>query len=162
MIATSKWLTIVAVAFVSGSFIASPELRAYAANTIGSADIINESILSEDIKNSQVKASDLAADSVGGSELIGVTKLLFGQCAANSSEGTTTFPPGAGTLISCSINGVNSDDSVIAQMQVAGGCFDARASKVIASQVEVAVYNQCSTSQQIGTGTQVAVIVFDK
>jgi hypothetical protein len=37
---------------------------AYAANTIGSADIIDESILSADIKNTEVKGVDLASDAV--------------------------------------------------------------------------------------------------
>ena len=42
---------IILAAFIAGAFVASPELRAYAANTIGSSDIIDESILSQDIKN---------------------------------------------------------------------------------------------------------------
>ncbi len=37
---------------------------AYAANTIGSSDIIDESILSRDVKNGQVGTPDLAADAV--------------------------------------------------------------------------------------------------
>jgi hypothetical protein len=51
-------------AFVAGSFVASPELRAFAANTIGSADIINNSIQSVDIKDAEVKTSDLGADAI--------------------------------------------------------------------------------------------------
>ena len=34
---------------------------AYAANTIGSADVIDESLLSQDIKNGEVKNSDIGA-----------------------------------------------------------------------------------------------------
>ena len=45
MITTPKMLGLLAVAFVAGSFVASPELRAYAAATIGSAEIIDETIL---------------------------------------------------------------------------------------------------------------------
>jgi hypothetical protein len=56
-------------AFAAGIFIASPELRAYAANTIGSADIINESILSADIKNGEVKTTELAANAVTSSKI---------------------------------------------------------------------------------------------
>jgi len=33
---------IIVAAFIAGAFVASPELRAYAANTIGSSDIIDE------------------------------------------------------------------------------------------------------------------------
>jgi hypothetical protein len=39
---------------------------AYAANTIGSADVINESLRSRDIKNGQVKAKDLTRNAVNG------------------------------------------------------------------------------------------------
>jgi hypothetical protein len=38
---------------------------AYAADTIGSSDVINESLLSEDIKNGNVANADLALNSVG-------------------------------------------------------------------------------------------------
>jgi hypothetical protein len=37
---------------------------AYAANTVGSSDVINESLLSEDIKNGQIFAVDMRNDSV--------------------------------------------------------------------------------------------------
>jgi hypothetical protein len=62
-------------AFVAGTFVASPDLRAFAANTIGSADIINESIQSVDIKNSQIKTADLASSSVTSSKIASNTIL---------------------------------------------------------------------------------------
>jgi hypothetical protein len=91
---------IACAAFATGAFAASPELRAYAAATITSTDIVDNTIQSIDIKDAQVKTADLAAnavtagkikdaevkaaeiapDSVGGSELMGVDKLLFGSC----------------------------------------------------------------------------------
>jgi hypothetical protein len=42
---------------------------AYAANTVGSSDIINESILSEDIKDLEVKSTDIANAAVNNSKL---------------------------------------------------------------------------------------------
>ena len=42
---------------------------AYAANTIGSADIIDESILSADIKNGEVKGTDIGIGQVQGSRI---------------------------------------------------------------------------------------------
>jgi hypothetical protein len=59
----------VAVAFVAGAFIASPELRAHAANTVGSADIINNSILSADIKDGEVKTVDLGGSAVTSAKI---------------------------------------------------------------------------------------------
>ena len=56
---------------------------AYAANTIGSSDIINESILSEDIKNGEVKNSELAGDSVGTNK-IAPGNVTTSDIAANS------------------------------------------------------------------------------
>lgn len=52
------------LAFLTGAFVSSPELRAFAANTVGSIDIIDESIQSVDIKNGQVKNADIAANAV--------------------------------------------------------------------------------------------------
>ena len=79
MITTSKWLAIVAVAFVAGSFIASPELRAYAANTVFSSDIVdgevktadlgNNSVTAGKIKDGEVKAAEIATDAVSSAEL---------------------------------------------------------------------------------------------
>ena len=43
---------------------------AYAANTVGSSDIIDGSILSQDIKNGEVKNPDLGADSVGTGKIL--------------------------------------------------------------------------------------------
>ena len=172
MLSTPKWLGLLAVAFVAGTFVASPELRVYAANTVFSSDIVdgevktadlaNNAVTAGKVKDGEIKAAEIAADSVGGSELIGVTKLLFGQCAVDSTEGAVTLSPGAGTVIDCTINGVDSDDSAIAQPQIAGGCFDARASKAETNQVIVTMFNQCSISTQIGAGQQIGIVVFDK
>ena len=81
------WLAIVAMAFVAGSFIASAELRAYAANTVFSTDIVDGEVKTADIGNGQVtalkikdgevKAAEIATDAVGGAEMQGVTKLIF-------------------------------------------------------------------------------------
>jgi hypothetical protein len=54
---------------IAGSFVASPELRAYAAATIGSAEIIDRSIQSVDIGNGQVKTADLAGSAVNSGKI---------------------------------------------------------------------------------------------
>jgi hypothetical protein len=162
MIATSKWLAIVGVAFVTGSFIASPELRAYAANTVGSSDIINESILSEDIKNSQVKASDIATDAVGAAELQGVTKLLFAQCGLTSTEANTSVPASLYLTVQCTISGVDSDDTAIATRDNgANNCFPIVHTQLNAGEVNVTFKNVCSSSATPGAST-IALIVYDK
>src|SRR4051794_31191938 len=51
------------------SFIAVAGGTAYAANTIGSADIIDESIQSVDVKNGEVKNPDLGTNSVTSSRI---------------------------------------------------------------------------------------------
>src|SRR5688572_16005140 len=65
----AKMLGLLIAAFVAGSFVASPELRAYAANTIGSADIIDNSIQSVDVKDAQIKTADLAGNAVTSGKL---------------------------------------------------------------------------------------------
>ena len=79
---------IILAAFIAGAFVASPELRAYAANTIGSSDIIDESILSQDIKNGEVKSSDLGTSAVTNSKIASsaVTNSKIGSSAVTSSK----------------------------------------------------------------------------
>ena len=79
---------IILAAFIAGAFVASPELRAYAANTIGSSDIIDESILSQDIKNGEVKSADLGTSAVTNSKIASsaVTNSKIGSSAVTSSK----------------------------------------------------------------------------
>jgi hypothetical protein len=169
---TSKWLAIAAAAFVAGSFVASPELRAYAANTVFSTDIVdgevktadlaNNAVTAGKIKDAEVKAAEIAADAVGGSEIQGVTKLLFGQCAANSDEGTKTVLAGEGVSVTCSINGVDSDDSAVAEVNSATTCFEVYKAVTETNAVKVGVINDCKFSSTFGTGSKIGIIVFDK
>jgi hypothetical protein len=162
MLTTPKWLGLLAVAFVAGSFIASPELRAFAANTVNSSDIINETIQSVDIKNGEVKASDIATDAVGAAELQGVTKLLFGQCSTSSAAGTGQGP-GASAIVSCRIAGADTDDSVMATLNYSGLCYGVEQAFVrSADTVWVQVKNDCSSSQTWPASARMAVIVYDK
>lgn len=66
---TPKILGLLAVAFVTTSFMASPELRAFAAATVGSTDIIYNSIQSVDIKDAEVKMPDLASSAVTAAKI---------------------------------------------------------------------------------------------
>jgi len=72
------------LAFIAGTFVASPELRAYAANTVCSSDIIDESILSQDIKNGEVKNSNIAQNAVTISKI--AAKSLDGSKIPSNSK----------------------------------------------------------------------------
>jgi hypothetical protein len=169
-------------AFVAGSFVASPELRAYAAATVGSAEIIDGSIQSLDIGNGQVKTADLAGsavnsgkiqdgsvgatdigtDAVGAAELQGVTKLLFGQCESDSTEGNANIPSGVWGGVSCTISGVDSDDSAIATMNLGNACFAVVKAETNTDVVSVVTKNECSYTTTLGTGAEFGILVFDK
>jgi hypothetical protein len=173
---------IIVAAFIAGAFISSPDLRAYAANTVFSTDIVdgevktadlaNNAVTAAKVKDGEIKAaeiatnavgsSEIATDAVGASELQGVTKLLFGQCAATSAAGTLTLGTGTGAEIRCTISGVDSDDSAIAKQNTGGSCFEVR--KVIpqTNLVVISIWNMCSDNAQVGTGAAFSVIVFDK
>ena len=58
---------------------------AYAANTIGSSDIIDESILSRDVKNGQLGTPDLAADAVRTGQVL--NESLTGHDIQNNTIG---------------------------------------------------------------------------
>jgi|SRR6185503_15581653 len=185
-----KFGAIVVAAFVSGAFVASPELRAYAANTIGSSDIIDNSIQSVDIKDGEVKnvdiassavtksklagnsvdggkvtdqslsAADLGPDSVGASELKGVSKLIFAECQFASS-----FPLllGAGTSVTqpCNVPGTDEDDRAFASVSISNTCFGVTGVLPYADTVAVSIRNHCSSTQSIQT-VPISVMVYDK
>src|SRR5437867_593946 len=77
---------IVVAVFIAGAFVASPELRAYAAATITSADIVDGTIQSIDIGAGQVKNSDIAGSAVTGSKIasnaVTTNKIADGQVMA--------------------------------------------------------------------------------
>jgi len=175
MITTPKMLGIVATAFLAGTFVASPELRAYAANTVFSTDIVDGQVMTADlannavtaakIKDGEVKAAEIATDAVGAAELQGVTKLLFGKCVVNSSLGTFDVAAGSSISIPCAITGVDLDDRAIAQKNSGNECFTERDAKSFTGTktgIFVDFVNECTTTQQFGTGSQISVIVFDK
>ena len=180
---------IIVAAFIAGAFVASPELRAYAANTIGSSDIIDESILSQDIKNGEVKnadlgtsavtnskiassavttskiadgtisAADLGPDSVGASEIKGVTKLIFANCTYSPGS----IPAGSGVgNIPCSATGVAAGDNAIGTVNSWNGCiFLTKASgyELTPNTIVYDIANICATAQDPGTLTT-SIIVY--
>ena len=154
-------LGLLAVAFVAGSFIASPELRAYAAATIGSADIIDESIQSVDIKNGQVKASDIATDAVGAAEIVGVTKLLFASCNPDDFAGLQVGP-GAWITPECTITGVDSSDSAIATLKGPNNTPCSVVQSAIPAAGKVTVYITGICAAEFKTGDRISIIVYDK
>jgi hypothetical protein len=168
----AKTAGMLAAAFVAGSFIASPELRAFAADTVLSGDIVdgevktvdlaNNAVTATKIKDGEVKSAEIATDAVGAAELQGVTKLLFGQCAASSSEGTVNVFSGDTLTVECTITGVDSDDSAIAVKNSGNNCFDIRSARVDADTVFVDLKNACSNVAKLSSGARISIIVFDK
>src|SRR5207247_10917583 len=89
---------IIVAAIIAGAFVASPELRAYAANTVYSTDIVDGQVKNPDLAGNAVTYSkiapasidgskivdqsiasvDIGPDAVGASELKGVSRLIFG------------------------------------------------------------------------------------
>jgi len=173
----AKVVGMLMAAFVAGSFVASPELRAYAANTVFSTDIVDGQVMTVDlannavtaakIKDAEVKAAEIATDAVGAAELQGVTKLLFGQCTVSNSLASTMFASGATATIRCVITGVDNDDSASATLYSTSSdgislCFAVVRTAVGSGFVDVLARNVCSSSTTLGVGTHVAVIVYDK
>jgi hypothetical protein len=74
-------------------FVALGGTSAYAANTIGSADIIDDSILTQDLKNGQVKSQDLATDAVGSTKI--VDDNILGRDVRNQTITGADIAPGA-------------------------------------------------------------------
>ena len=85
---------------------------AYAADTIGSEDIINGQVKSPDIGNNQVRSVDIRADAVDGSKVLD-NSLGTNDVATNSLFGSDIFD---GTLTSADIG-----TSAVASTEIANG-----------------------------------------
>ena len=188
----AKMVGMLAAAFVAGSFLASPELRAYASTIandvicngcvgtsdlaggavtnaklanggVNSAKIADNSITGADIGANAVGASEIATDAVGASELVGLTKFIFGQCTLGSAHATQSVAAGFLLEVPCNISGVDTDDSVLATLNGGHGCFDmARAAVFSNGQVTVFMRNECSFTVQIGSSARIGIMVYDK
>jgi hypothetical protein len=114
---------------------------AYAANTVGSSDIIDESILSQDVKNGQVKTSDigngqvrtadLATDSVGSDEIatnavnateIADSSIDTGEIVDNSLFAADLAPDSVGDseLADNAVGGANVASNSLTTADIAG------------------------------------------
>jgi hypothetical protein len=87
---------------------------AYAANTVGSSDIIDESILSQDLKNSQVASVDLKNNAVQGVDVRGNT-LTGGDIQDNSLTGQDIANPSLSgeDVLDDSLTGFQIDESTL-------------------------------------------------
>jgi hypothetical protein len=173
---------VIAAAFIAGAFVASPELRAFAANTVFSGDIVDGEVKTADLGSNSVTAakikdgevrvaeiasnavgsSEIATDAVGAAEIQGVTKLLFGQCKLTSSEYTDSVPAGSLLQVDCNINGVDSDDSAFATRNYGSTCFEVVQADPMTDNVRVFLRNDCISENTVGSGSSLSILVYDK
>lgn len=167
---STKYTAIIAVAaFVSGSFVASPELRASAAATITSADIVNETIQSNDIKNGEVKSPDIAdgavrsvdigTDQVTDRELAGDIQCVVG---GGEYEPEETFTQICGTDYSGGLDGtfiIATMNNIDPALKDEPACFDLMGAEGTDDEVEVMFKNTCDTTETFATST-VSLLVF--
>jgi hypothetical protein len=169
-------------AFVAGSFVASPELRAYAANTVFSTDIVDgqvktadlgsNSVTSAKIADGTITAADLATDSVGSSEIIPnsvgavelkeVSKLLFSECVLSSADANANVTHGLAILKTCNISGVDSDDFAVATFTKGSPCFAVTLADTQNGSVNVVLRNAFTSGCALKAGDSIAVMVYDK
>jgi hypothetical protein len=73
----------IVAAFIAGAFVASPELRAYAANTVFSTDIVDGEVKTVDIGNGAVTNSKIATNAITTTK-IGAGAVTNGDIAGNA------------------------------------------------------------------------------
>ncbi|HEV8387738.1 MAG TPA: hypothetical protein VGQ03_08960 [Nitrososphaera sp.] len=170
MISVTAAIIIAVAAFAAGSFFASPVPQAIAAviatdvqctGCVGTSDLGGNAVNAAKIKDGEVKAAEIATDAVGAAELVGVTKLLFGQCMPTSTVATSDVATGGAIIVICTISGVDNDDSAIATLNLSSLCFNVARADTGSGNVSVYLRNDCASTQSIGAGT-IAVIVYDK
>jgi hypothetical protein len=95
---------------------------AYAADTIGSSDIINESILSEDLKNGEVKTNDIVGGAVT-SPKIHADAVTTSDLAADAVDGSKVLDASIARadLASNAVTGAKVLDNSITMSDIGGG-----------------------------------------
>jgi hypothetical protein len=165
----AKMLGMLVAAFVAGSFIASPELRAYAANTVFSTDIkdgevktpdiANNAVTATKIKDGEVKAAEIATDAVGASELAGVDKLIFADCKVPARTIATSYGNGFNYL--CPVAGIDPEDDVIF-MDNTFDCFEILDADIDAfSNIALRFWNTCD-APKIFQASHLSIMVYDE
>ncbi len=168
-------------AFVAGSFVASPELRAYASmiandvicsGCVGMTDLAGNAVTAAKIKDGEVKAaeissnavgsSEIAANAVGASEIAGVSKLIFAQCDVDDTEGQINLVPRQSLGLTCPVEGAFNGDNVIATFKQVPSCIDIEAAEAYEDTVTVVVQNDCTIDAVVGVRSEISLIVFDK
>jgi len=166
-----KMALVIVAAFAAGSFFTPPVQQAIAAviatdvqctGCVGTSDIAGNAVTSAKIKDGEVKAAEIATDAVGGAELQGVTKLLFGRCVLTNEKATTEVSSGSVIPVTCNINGVDGDDSAIATRNDGIGCFGIQTVQTGPGNVVVTLLNDCDSPAIVGSGATIGIIVFDK
>ena len=117
---------------------------AYAADTIGSSDIINESILSQDIKNAEVKGADVAENAITSTKINNgsIINSELGANAVTSAKVLDNNLTGADVLES-SLGKVGDADTVDGKH---------------ASELEVRAYGRIDPAQCAGPGLEVCTV----
>jgi hypothetical protein len=117
-------------------FVALGGTTAYAANTIGSKDVIDGSLRSRDIKNGNVKSTDIGRDQVTTSKLkagnVGATDLADGAVnGAKVLDSSLT----AGDLASDAVDSAKVTDNALTTADIAGADVNGAAISVSAGLV---------------------------
>lgn len=112
-------LFIVAIvgSFIAGAFLASPDLRAYAANTVFSTDIVDGQVKTVDIANGNVTNAKLAANSVTTTK-IGTSAVTNSDIAANAVT--------SGKIADGAVTNADLAGSAVTTNKIADGTINAR------------------------------------
>src|SRR6185503_21233677 len=145
-----KYAIVMAVgAFAARSLFAPPVQQAIAAviatdvqctGCVGTSDLAGNAVTAAKIKDNEVKAAEIAANSVGASEIIGVSKLIFAECAASESS---MVNPNTVVAVSFNVPGADIDDMVTATINTGGSRFEIFHPIGMANSVSIGLRNDC-------------------
>jgi hypothetical protein len=102
-------------------FVALGGTSAYAANTIGSDDVIDDSLRSEDIKNGTLRGGDLATNTIGSTRIVDDT--LTADDIKNGTIGASDVAAnslGGGRIADNSLKGADIDEGSLSGLKVSG------------------------------------------
>ena len=123
---------------------------------VTSAKLANDAVNFDKIADDSITEAHIRPNTVGASELQGVTKLVFMECVKSFDN---LVGPGSAFGVLCNAPGIVGNENAVASHS-GNTCFAPTKVDPLNGSVQIYLFNRCQDAEAIGT-TTISIIVYD-